>query len=108
MKLKFGATCLIVGSLLAPIAFAYADDVDQAHPMHLVKDSAITTLIKTKLAGEHLSSLTKINVDTDDQGVVWLSGTATTQGQIDRAEAIARSTDGVRAVKNHIVVKLNG
>jgi len=108
MKLKFGAICVLAGSLLSPMVVAYADDVDQAHPMHFVKDSAITTLIKTKLAAEHMASLTNIKVDTDDQGVVWLSGNATTQAQIDKAEAIARGTDGVRAVKNQIVVKTNG
>jgi hyperosmotically inducible protein len=108
MKLKFGLVCLLTGSLLCSVVAAYADDVDQAHPVTFVKDSAITSLIKTKLAAEHLSSLRHITVDTDDLGVVWLGGTANTQLQVDRAEDIARKTDGVRSVKNHITVKSNG
>jgi hyperosmotically inducible protein len=108
MKLKFGLACLLAGSLLCPAIVVYADDVDQPHPMNFVKDSAITSLIKTKLAAEHLSSLHNITVDTDDRGVVWLGGTANTQRQVDKAEEVARKTDGVRAVKNHIIVKSDG
>jgi len=105
MKLKFGAACALVGCLLTPMIGAYADDIDTDHPMHLVADSAITSLIKAKLAAQHLSSLRDIKVDTDDKGVVYLSGSADNQTDINRAEAIARSTDGVRAVKNQITVK---
>ena len=108
MELKFGLACLLTGSLLFPVIAVHADDVDQPHPMNFVKDSAITSLIKTKLAAEHLSSLRHITVDTDDKGVVWLGGTANTQLQVDKAEYVARKTDGVRAVKNHIVVKSDG
>ena len=105
MNIKSGLICVLVSCLLAPMMGAYADDVDKDHPMNLVKDSAITTLIKTKLAAEHLSSLRDIKVDTDDKGVVWLSGSADNQTAINKAESIARGTDGVRAVKNQITVK---
>ncbi|PRC91427.1 BON domain [Solimicrobium silvestre] len=107
MKPKFGTMCVLVGSLLTITAVAYADDVDQHHPMTFIKDSAITSLIKTKLAAEHLSTLKNIKVDTDDKGVVWLSGYAPSQMLVDKSESIARNTDGVRAVKNNIVVKMD-
>jgi hyperosmotically inducible protein len=106
MKYKIGIACIVLGCFLAPIA--YADDVDAGHPVNLVKDSAITTLIKTKLAAEHLASLKNIKVDTDDKGIVWLSGSVSTQFQADKAETVAKGTDGVRAVKNHIVVRSDG
>ena len=105
MKPNFGVMCVLVGSLLAPVMSAYADDIDQSHPGNYIKDSAITTVIKTKLAAEHLATLKNIKVDTDDKGVVWLSGSAPSQALVDKAELIARKTDGVRAVKNQIVVK---
>jgi hyperosmotically inducible periplasmic protein len=108
MKHKMGIACVVLGCFLAPMTTAYADDVDAGHPMNYVKDSAITSLIKTKLATEHLTSLKNIKVDTDDKGVVWLSGSASTQFQVDKAESVARGTDGVRAVKNHIVVRTDG
>jgi osmotically-inducible protein OsmY len=44
-------------------------------------------------------------VDTDKDGVVWLSGTAPTKDAKDLAELTAKDTDGVRAVHNKIVVQ---
>ena len=92
--------------MLAPvIGYAADTDADRSHPGHFVKDSAITTAIKTKLAADHIGSLTQLKVDTDMDGVVWLSGTTKTQEAADRAVQIARSTDGVIRVKNDIVVR---
>lgn len=70
-----------------------------------VKDSAITTKVKTKLAAKHMSTLTNIKVDTDRNGVVWLSGKAPTQDAKDLAGMITKDTDGVTAVHNDIVVE---
>jgi hyperosmotically inducible protein len=70
-----------------------------------VKDSVITTKVKTKLAAKHMSTLTNIKVDTDKDGVVWLSGTAPTKDASDLAEMITKDTDGVRAVHNKIMVQ---
>jgi hyperosmotically inducible protein len=97
----------VAACLLAPIT-GWAgpnDDSDRSHPTHWVKDSAITTAIKTKLAGEHLRSVKDIQVETDLNGVVRLSGTAESKDEIDKAVAIARSTDGVVRVQNDIVVQ---
>lgn len=95
---------LVAGTLL-PAAGALADDVDASHPGTFIKDSAITAAVKTKLAAEHLKSLKDIRVDTDDKGIVWLTGSAPTDYDVKKAETIARQTDGVRAVKNQITVK---
>jgi len=92
------------GTLLAT-GSAFADDVDSSHPGTFIKDSAITASIKTKLAAEHLKSLKDIRVDTDDKGIVWLSGHTNTGYDAKKAEDVARQTDGVRAVKNEIVVR---
>lgn len=105
MRNKYSATLIMVGALLAPV-FVHADtDADRAHPKAFVKDSVITTKIKTKLAGEHFSSLAHISVDTDNAGVVYLSGTATTLEEANKAAAIAQGTEGVVSVKNEISVK---
>jgi hyperosmotically inducible protein len=108
MKKTLAIACLIVGgSLAAPIVSYAGDDadVDRSQPSTFVKDSAITTKIKAKLASEHLASLTEIKVDTDANGVVWLSGNAKSQSDIDKAVAIAKGTEGVVTVKNHLKVK---
>jgi osmotically-inducible protein OsmY len=47
----------------------------------------------------------KIRVDTDDRGMVWLSGTAPSREAADRAVQLARETEGVEGVKSSITVK---
>jgi len=72
---------------------------------HFVKDSTITTKVKAKLAAKHLDTLTSIKVDTDDNGVVWLSGRAPTQDAVDLASMIAKNTEGVTAVHNDVAIE---
>ena len=106
MKTKLAITWLLAGTLLGPVVALAADqDTDRSHPKAFVKDSAITAAIKTKLAAEHITSLGRIHVDTDKDGVVWLSGHARTQEAIDKAASIARETEGVKAVHNHVRIK---
>jgi hyperosmotically inducible periplasmic protein len=76
---------------------------DSSH--HYVKDSVITTKVKSKLAAKHLTTLTRIKVDTDENGVVWLSGHAPTQDAVDMAAMIAKNTDGVVSVHNDIAIQ---
>ncbi len=87
-----------------PLAMADNADSDTSHPGAFVKDSVITTKVKTKLAAKHMATLTHIKVDTDNQGVVWLSGKAPTQDASDLAAEIAKNTDGVTSVHNKIIV----
>jgi osmotically-inducible protein OsmY len=49
-------------------------------------------------------SALKINVDTDNKGVVTLSGTVKTQAEADKAVSIARQTKGVASVTNNLKV----
>lgn len=108
MKTKFATTCLIFGTLLGPVIALAADaddDVDHSHSKAFVKDSVITTKVKTKLAAEHITSMGRIHVDTDANGVVWLSGSARTEEAIDKAVSIARETEGVRSVHNGLKIK---
>jgi hyperosmotically inducible protein len=93
------------GILMSAAAADQSVDSDVAHAGTYVKDSVITITVKAKLAEKHLSTLTDIQVDTDRQGIVWLSGKAPTQDASDLAEMIAKSTDGVTAVHNKISVR---
>ena len=79
--------------------------VDRSNPTAYVKDSAITTKIKAKLASEHVASLGNIHVDTDASGMVYLSGTAKSQADIDKAVSIAQGTENVTSVRNNLTVK---
>ena len=96
---------LLAGVLAAPLALANDADTDRSHPKAFVKDSVITTKIKSKLAAEHITSLGRIHVDTDANGVVWLSGSAHSQEALDRAMSIARETEGVKDVKSTLKVR---
>jgi len=106
MKTKFVITCLIVGTLAGPVvAWAADQDADRSSATAYVKDSAITTEIKTKLAADHITSLGHISVDTDQNGVVYLSGTARSQEAIDKAIATSKETKGVKSVKSTLTIK---
>jgi hyperosmotically inducible protein len=105
MKIKLAASCFIIGTLLAPVAALADSETDNAHPMTFVKDSVITTKIKAKLAEEKISSLAHIEVDTDRNGAVVLSGKVKTQEEADKAVSIARETEGVTSVRSKIQLK---
>jgi hypothetical protein len=106
MKTKHTAIYFLISALLAPVAVYAADNTDQdrSSPKAFVKDSVITTKIKSQLAAEKMPSLLHIKVDTDSNGVVVLTGTAKTQADVNKAGDIARNVDGVVAVKNYVHV----
>jgi hyperosmotically inducible protein len=67
-----------------------------------IDDSYISTKVKTSILKELKSA--EINVETF-KGVVQLSGFVSSQSDIDRAVAIARSVKGVESVKNDMRLK---
>jgi hyperosmotically inducible periplasmic protein len=101
------ATSLVAFALLVGPAVVLAEDTDadRSHPVAFVKDSAITAKIKTKLAADHITSVGRIHVDTDMNGVVWLTGSARSQEAIDHAVAVSRGTEHVKSVHNDLVIK---
>ena len=106
MKIKIATACLAANLLMMPVlGHTENSDTDRAHPKIFVKDSVITAKIKAKLAAEKPASLANIHVDTDANSIVWLSGTARTKEEAEKAHSIAHATEGVKSVKNHIEVK---
>jgi osmotically-inducible protein OsmY len=69
-----------------------------------VDDKTITAAIKTKLIEDKTTGGLSINVDTLN-GVVALSGFAKSATEKDQAGRIARSTKGVRAVHNNLLIR---
>jgi hyperosmotically inducible protein len=96
---------LAAGVMCAPVVLADESGTAGDSSHHFVKDSVITTKVKTKLAAKHLSTLTRIKVDTDENGVVWLSGRAPNQDAVDLATMIAKNTEGVTSVHNDVAVQ---
>jgi hyperosmotically inducible protein len=106
MKYALATSCFLIGAVLAPVAAQAADgDMDRANPATFVKDSVITTKIKTKLAADHPGSMKHVKVDTDQNGIVWMTGTANSQEEVNQAVAIARDTEGVKAVRSDLKVQ---
>jgi hyperosmotically inducible periplasmic protein len=97
------AAAAIMGPMMVVAAENY--DADSSDGKTFVKDSVITTKVKAKLAADHITSLGRIHVDTDADGVVWLSGTAQSQDAIDAAIQLTRDTEHVRGVHSDIKVR---
>ncbi|MBC7945887.1 MAG: BON domain-containing protein [Burkholderiales bacterium] len=70
----------------------------------LVDDSTITTKVKTALLGDPDVKGTQVSVETF-KGTVQLSGFADNAKAKSRAEDLAKKVDGVKAVKNDILIR---
>jgi hyperosmotically inducible protein len=69
-----------------------------------VDDSVITTKIKSQLAGDDFFKSFQISVESY-KGIVQLSGFVDSQAAIDKAGQIARGVQGVKSVKNNLIIK---
>jgi hyperosmotically inducible protein len=110
MKTRLVATCLIFSTLLGSAAAWSAEEshTGRPRPVIFVKNSAITTAVKARLAAAHIVGLGRIHVDTDKDGVVWLTGNAGTKEAIDKAASMVRETEHVTAVYNGLKVRKLG
>ena len=68
-------------------------------------ESPLASRIKARLATQYYSSTLHIQVKTDADGIVWLTGTAATSDACSLAAEVAKNTDGVTAVHNQIRVR---
>ena len=70
-----------------------------------VADGALTAKIKSKMALDDSVKARAIDVDTVD-GVVRLTGTVESSHERERALLLARETNGVREVKDGLIVRV--
>jgi len=109
MIIRF-ATTLAIGALILPVAGYAADNMPKDKPSvtervkENVGDAVITGKIKAAFAKDKLVKARNIKVDTDDKGVVTLSGNARSKAEMDKAVKIARDTKGVNSVRNEIQI----
>jgi len=99
MNRKLTIAALFIGAMTLPVLGYSADTAKDA-----IKDSVITTKIKAEMVKDPVVSAMRIKVDTDDKGVVSLSGTAKSQAEVDKAVSIAQNTKGVSSVQNNIKI----
>ncbi|HEY7204305.1 MAG TPA: BON domain-containing protein [Methylomirabilota bacterium] len=69
-----------------------------------IDDAGITAAVKSKLAAEKISTVTRIDVDTN-RGVVALNGTVKSVTDRARVEELARQVKGVRDVVNNLRIQ---
>ena len=69
-----------------------------------VDDATVTGSVKSKLAADRTSSLTRIDVDTNN-GVVSLNGVVESADQKTRAQELASQVSGVNKVVNNLQVQ---
>ena len=69
-----------------------------------IDDSVITTKIKSQLAADDFLKSFQISVESR-KGIVQLSGFVDSQAAVNKAGQVARSVDGVKSVRNDLIVK---
>jgi len=69
-----------------------------------IDDSVITTKIKSQLAADDFLKSFQISVESR-KGIVQLSGFVDSQKAVDKAGQIARGVEGVKSVRNDLIVK---
>ena len=69
-----------------------------------IDDTNLTAAVKTQLARDKVSSLTRIDVDSSD-GVVALNGVVESAEQRSRAEEIVRGVGGGKRVVNNLQIQ---
>ena len=91
--------------LMVMVAFvACASTSKQESTGEYIDDSVITTKVKALLAADDFLKSFQISVETY-KGTVQLSGFVASQNAVDKAVQIARGVQGVKSVKNSLIVK---
>lgn len=103
-KWKKALSSALMAATLVGGMSACAAQREQSSVGEYVDDSVITTQIKAKFAADKAVSALAISVETL-QGVVQLSGFAKSADEKQTAERLAQSVEGVKGVKNDIVLK---
>ena len=101
LVLMSGCTALVIGGAAVG---GYQLGKDEREPNVVAADSAITTMIKGQYIVDTTVSVFAIGVRTYE-GTITLTGTVGSFVARDQAGYIAKSTKGVVAVNNQIVVE---
>lgn len=97
------AIAAVVVVLLAAFA-AYAEEPVKRSAGQYIDDKAVSSKVKASLIGDPSIKGHQIEVETFD-GIVQLSGFVDNSEQIVRAEELAKGVEGVKSVKNNLIVR---
>ena len=65
----------------------------------------LTAAVKASLNEEKVNSYSRLQVESDVNGVVWLRGTVDSKAEADRAVALAKAVANVKSVNSELEVK---
>lgn len=97
-------TALVLPFALALVVSGCAVIEGQETTGQYIDDATITTKVKAQMVDDPQVKATQVSVETM-KGIVQLSGFVPSQQVAQRAGQIARSVDGVRGVKNDLIVR---
>lgn len=98
-------SALIVAAVLGTAAMSGCSSTPtSASTGQTIDDSVITTKVKAKLIQDPVTKAHEISVETF-KGTVQLSGFVETAAERSQAANIANSVDGVKQVKNSLVLR---
>ena len=95
--------CIMLLMLIASLV-ACASTSKQEGAGEYVDDSVITTKVKSLIAADDFLRSFQISVETY-KGIVQLSGFVGSQAAVSKAGEITRGVQGVKSVKNDLIVK---
>lgn len=101
--MKF-AKSILAATLLAVAVGAGAAEPSSETSGQYIDDATITSKVKSAFVKDPVVNALDVKVETY-KGTVQLSGFASSQAEIQRAESTARSVSGVTDVKNDIQLK---
>ena len=99
-QLKSSISAVFIAIVLATTA-GCAATLPQESAGEYIDDAVITTKVKASILDQPSLKSSEISVETF-KGTVYLSGFVASRSQIEKAGDVARSINGVRAVKNDI------
>jgi len=104
MKKGYMVIRFLVALMMLAAFVACASTPKQEGTGEYIDDSVITAKIKAQLATDDFLKSFQIRVESR-KGIVQLSGFVDSQNAIDKAGKIAGSVEGVKSVRNNLIVK---
>jgi hyperosmotically inducible periplasmic protein len=105
MKKSYSVIRFIVVLIMIAAFVACASTPKKEGTGEYFDDSVITTKIKSQLAADDFLKSFQIGVESR-KGIVQLSGFVSSQATVDKAGQIARGVEGVKSVKNDLIVRV--
>lgn len=95
---------LVLACMLSVMLVACAGSLKQESTGEYINDTVLTSRVKSALLNDPAVSGLSVNVETF-KGTVQLSGFVKTVAERNRAVQLARAVNGVKQVKNDILIR---